>query len=191
MVSKISLCLSRAENRTSSVGGSAGSPVPRLWDVSWAQSQRGEMDKELREAEGIIGSPGGGGQEEAECQALARICLQDQLDGSSCRAGPWESCGCCSPPEEDHISPSVTPPTSARWFLVMSALWGGIDCRDRGKQCVALSPRFCWAPQKGLDKDQSRPSGINVLIKIKRFFSCSNPKMDCLPDVHSQAFLFG
>lgn len=77
------------------------------------------MDKELREAEGIIGSPGG--QEEAECQALARICLQDQLDGSSCRAELWESCGCCRLPEEDHISLAVTPPTSARWLLAMSA----------------------------------------------------------------------
>lgn len=53
------------------------------------------MDKESREAEGITGSPGG--QEEAVCQALARICLQDQLDGS-CRAGPWGSCGCCGLP---------------------------------------------------------------------------------------------
>lgn len=60
------------------------------------------MDKESREAEGITGSPGG--QEEAACQALARICLQDQSDGS-CRAGRGRVAAAVARlPEEDRIS---------------------------------------------------------------------------------------
>lgn len=47
---------------------------------------RAKVERQTKgpEKKGLWGAGGWGGQQEkAECQALARLCLQDQLDGSS------------------------------------------------------------------------------------------------------------
>lgn len=57
--------------------------------------------------------------------------------------------GCCSPPEEDHISPAVAPPTSARCLLAMSACGEDWTAGAGGKQCLALSPCFLLGSPEG------------------------------------------